>query len=79
MRIATISRKVLTEQFKELVYDGLVVRRQFEEMPPRVEYSLTDKSKSLTVVFEEIAKWGTENLSFRGTVTDGSDVVKGKK
>lgn len=79
VRIPTISRKVLTEQLKELANDGLVVRRQYEEMPPRVEYSLTDKSKSLTVVFEEIAKWGTENLSFRGAVIDHDDVVKEKQ
>lgn len=62
VRIPTISRKVLTEQLKELVNDGLVVRKQYEEVPPRVEYSLTDKSNGLTVVFDAIANWGTQNL-----------------
>ncbi|WP_106605399.1 winged helix-turn-helix transcriptional regulator [Chitinophaga ginsengisoli] len=62
VRIPTISRKVLTEQLKEMERDGLVIREQYEEIPPRVEYSLTDKSRSLTSVFKEIADWGNENL-----------------
>lgn len=62
VRIPSISRKVLTEQLKELERDGLVLRKPYEEMPPRVEYSLTNKSKGLTVVFKEIAEWGTKNL-----------------
>ncbi|ACU57752.1 winged helix-turn-helix transcriptional regulator [Chitinophaga pinensis] len=62
IRIPSISRKVLTEQLKELERDGLVIRKQYQEIPPRVEYSLTDKSKSLTSVFKEIADWGNENL-----------------
>jgi DNA-binding HxlR family transcriptional regulator len=62
VRIPSISRKVLTEQLKELERDGLVVRQQYKEMPPRVEYSLTEKSKSLVPVFKEIANWGNQNL-----------------
>jgi DNA-binding HxlR family transcriptional regulator len=42
--------------------DGLVIRKQFKETPPRVEYSLTEKSKSLEAVFNEIADWGIKNL-----------------
>ena len=52
-----ISRKVLTEQLKALQQDGLIVRRQYEEIPPRVEYSLTKKSKGLCEVFQAIDKW----------------------
>ncbi|MCE7065782.1 helix-turn-helix transcriptional regulator [Dyadobacter sp. CY326] len=62
VRIPSISRKVLTEQLKELERDGLVVRQQYKEMPPRVEYSLTEKSNSLVAVFKEIANWGNQNL-----------------
>jgi DNA-binding HxlR family transcriptional regulator len=61
-RIPSISRKVLTQQLKELEKDGLVIRKQFKETPPRVEYSLTEKSKSLEAVFNEIADWGIKNL-----------------
>lgn len=62
VRIPTISRKVLTEQLKELEKDGLIKRKQFKEIPPRVEYSLSELGKSLSPVMEEIAKWGNENL-----------------
>ncbi|NOS92973.1 MAG: helix-turn-helix transcriptional regulator [Cyclobacteriaceae bacterium] len=61
-RIPTISRKVLTEQLKELEQDGLILRQQFNEIPPRVEYSLTDLGKSLSPVLNEMEKWGLEYL-----------------
>ena len=62
VRIPDISRKVLTEQLKELESDGLILREQYKEIPPRVEYSLTDLGKSLSPVFRELEIWGTENL-----------------
>jgi len=62
VRIPDISRKVLTEQLKELENDGLIQREQFKEIPPRVEYSLTDLGKGLSPVFRELEIWGNENL-----------------
>lgn len=62
VRIPNISRKVLTEQLKELEKDGLISREQFKEIPPRVEYSLTDLGKSLSPVFDEMADWGRKHL-----------------
>ncbi|WP_339811977.1 helix-turn-helix domain-containing protein [uncultured Imperialibacter sp.] len=66
VRIPGISRKVLTEQLKELEKSKLVVRKQYKEIPPRVEYTLTDLSKGLTPIFDEIAIWGNKNLLGRG-------------
>lgn len=62
VRIPTISRKVLTEQLKELERDGLVIRKPYKEIPPRVEYSLTELGKSLSAVFKEMSIWGKENV-----------------
>ena len=62
VRIPDISRKVLTEQLKELESDGLIMRQQYKEIPPRVEYSLTELGKSLSPVFRELEIWGTENV-----------------
>jgi len=62
VRIPNISRKVLTEQLKELESDGLVQREQYNEIPPRVDYSLTDMGKSLMPLFREMEIWGTENV-----------------
>jgi DNA-binding HxlR family transcriptional regulator len=61
-RLPTISRKVLTQQLKELERDGLVVREEYKEIPPRVEYSLTDLGKSLAPVFKEMSNWGKEHV-----------------
>jgi len=62
VRIPNISRKVLTEQLKELEEDGLILREQFKEIPPRVEYSLSDMGRSLSPVINELEKWGLENV-----------------
>lgn len=62
VRIPDISRKVLTEQLKELETNGLISREQYKEIPPRVEYTLTDLGKSLSSVFRELEIWGTENV-----------------
>jgi DNA-binding HxlR family transcriptional regulator len=61
-RIPDISRKVLTEQLKELEQDSLITRKQFNEIPPRVEYELTALGKSLAPVLNEMEKWGMENI-----------------
>ncbi|AWM14670.1 transcriptional regulator [Flavobacterium sediminis] len=60
--IAGISRKVLTEQLKELEKDGLIFREYYKEVPPRVEYSLTEFGQSLTQVFNSIVLWAEQNL-----------------
>ena len=60
VRMPTISRKVLTEQLKELEADGLISRKQFKEIPPRVEYTLTDLGRSLKPILDDIAAWGKE-------------------
>lgn len=61
-RIPAISRKVLTDQLKELEQDNLVIRTQFNETPPRVEYSLSDLGKSMSPILAEMEKWGVENI-----------------
>lgn len=62
VRIPTISRKVLTQQLRELEKDGLINRKQYKEIPPRVEYSLTELGKSLSPVFNEMSIWGKKNV-----------------
>lgn len=61
-RMPTISRKVLTDQLKELERDNLVIRKQFKEIPPRVEYSLSELGKSMAPILAEMEKWGFENI-----------------
>ncbi len=60
-RIPEATAKVLTQQLKELEEDGLVRRRVYREVPPRVEYSLTTFGESLRPVLQVMADWGERN------------------
>ncbi len=57
-----ITNTMLAQSLKELENDGLVCRRQYDEMPVRVEYSLTGKAKSMIPILLELKRWGDENL-----------------
>ena len=56
-----ISERMLTLQLKELEAEGLIVKSVYAEVPPRVEYRLTTKGKSLSPIFREMTKWGEEH------------------
>ncbi|WP_110954003.1 winged helix-turn-helix transcriptional regulator [Anaerosinus massiliensis] len=56
--IIGITNMMLTSSLKELEENGLVHRAQYNEIPPRVEYSLTESGKQLLPVLDEFAKWG---------------------
>ncbi|WP_299529199.1 helix-turn-helix domain-containing protein [Ulvibacterium sp.] len=58
--IPTISKKVLTNQLKELENDGLLFRESFAEIPPRVEYSLTEKSIGLLPALKKLSEWANK-------------------
>ncbi|WP_426333877.1 winged helix-turn-helix transcriptional regulator [Paenibacillus silvae] len=60
-QIGTITYKVLSAQLKELETDGLVQRKEFPQIPPKVEYSLTPKAQTLLPVLEQLCEWGTKN------------------
>ncbi|PKD20833.1 transcriptional regulator [Salegentibacter salinarum] len=60
-RLIGISERMLIAQLKELQADGLVHRNSYPEVPPRVEYSLTPKGKSLEKILIQMAEWGTKN------------------
>ena len=57
-----ITNPMLTHTLRDLEELGIVHREQFNEIPPHVEYSLTEKGKALLPVFFELAKWGENNL-----------------
>ena len=51
-----------TKQLRELETDGFVSRYIYQEIPPKVEYSLTDLGKSFVPVLQQMKQWGKENL-----------------
>lgn len=60
--IPDISQKMLTATLKMLEVDGLIHREVFPEIPPRVEYSLTEKGKSLLPLIDNLLSWASENM-----------------
>ena len=56
--IGNVSQKVLTAQLRDMEEKGLVNRRVYAEVPPRVEYSLTDLGKSLKPILDAMWTWG---------------------
>ena len=59
--LPSITNTMLTATLRELETDGLVNRVQYNEIPPHVEYSLTEKGNDLLPIFYEIAKWGVKH------------------
>ncbi len=57
-----ITNTMLANSLKELESDGLIERKQYDEMPVRVEYNLTKKAKSLIPILLQLKKWGEDNL-----------------
>ncbi len=56
--IAGVTQKMLTQQLRELETDGLLHREIFKEIPPKVEYSLTESGKTLEPILKELCVWG---------------------
>ncbi|MBR0473969.1 MAG: helix-turn-helix transcriptional regulator [Erysipelotrichaceae bacterium] len=56
-----ISDKTLSQTLKELEKDELITRHMYPEIPPKVEYSLTDRGRSLVKVLDKLCDWGMKN------------------
>ena len=61
--IPDISPKVLTETLKSLEADGLIHRQLYPEVPPRVEYSLTEMGRSLMPIINQLIAWALDNFT----------------
>ncbi|MDY8025164.1 helix-turn-helix domain-containing protein [Paenibacillus polymyxa] len=68
-----ISQKVLIQQLRELEKDGLVRRYVYQQMPPKVEYSLTEYGATANKIVEVMCSWGRENIQIRQQ--QGEDIV----
>lgn len=70
--IPNISQRVLTRQLRELEQDNIVNRKVYNQIPPKVEYSLTDEGRSLRNILVNMSNWGNERVAREQG--EGSDV-----
>lgn len=59
--IGNISDKMLNNQLKELERDGIIIRKEYPQIPPKVEYYLSERGYSLMPILEEMCNWGEIN------------------
>ena len=64
--IGTVSQKVLTAQLRDMEEKGLLTRKVYAEVPPRVEYTLTETGYSLKPILDAMVVWGTDYKAKNG-------------
>ena len=65
-RVPGVTQRMLTNQLRELEDDGLITRTVYPEVPPKVEYSLSPRGRSLEPVFTALKVWGDANIGLFG-------------
>jgi DNA-binding HxlR family transcriptional regulator len=81
-RLPGVTQKMLTQQLRELERDGMIHREVYPEVPPRVEYSLTDEGSSLVPLLTLMCTWGRQRLkkmSREAGKTESYSLVKSLK
>jgi DNA-binding HxlR family transcriptional regulator len=68
-----VTQGMLTNQLRELEQDGLIVRKVYQEIPPKVEYSISDHGKTLDSVLADMCTWGFQHLDYIGRVNRQRD------
>ena len=58
-----ITQRMLTKELRELERDGLITRKVYAEVPPKVEYSLTEKGDSLMPILDQLCHWGNVHMA----------------
>jgi len=60
--VGDVTEKVLSEQLKQMVSDGIIARIDYQTVPPHVEYVVTDFGRSMSAAVVPLCEWGTENM-----------------
>lgn len=70
-RLGSITQKMLTQTLRELETTGLVSRKVYPVVPPKVEYTITERGAKLIPIFVELIEWGSEVIAEEGEVIKG--------
>ncbi|MDQ0473423.1 winged helix-turn-helix transcriptional regulator [Labrys wisconsinensis] len=70
-RLPNVTQRMLTNQLRELERDGLILRKVFAEVPPKVEYSLSERGRSLEAVMTALKAWGDAHVVLAPAGEDG--------
>jgi len=71
--VGGISEKVLIQQLRSLTEDGIITRRDFMAVPPRVEYAITDFGRTLALALQPLCEWGNRNRAhFQAQAASGT-------
>jgi len=62
--LKNVSDKTLSNNLKELEADRLIIRKEYPQIPPKVEYRLSDRGKSLMEVLDQLCVWGEKNKTY---------------
>ncbi|MDD4887780.1 MAG: helix-turn-helix domain-containing protein [Thiomonas sp.] len=65
-RLPNVTQRMLTNQLRELETDGLIARKVYAQVPPKVEYSLTARGRSLQPVMAALKAWGDAHIALAG-------------
>ncbi|REK71869.1 winged helix-turn-helix transcriptional regulator [Paenibacillus paeoniae] len=68
--LPNITQGMLTNQLRELERDGLVVRKVYHEIPPKVEYDLSEHGRTLSAVLADMCGWGFKHMEFMNTLEE---------
>lgn len=70
--VGNISQKVLTSNLRDMEESGLLIRKAYAEVPPRVEYTLTDTGHSLKSVLDSMSEWGS---NYKASIKDSLKIT----
>ena len=75
-KIGTITFKTLSTQLKEMERDGLIIRREYPQIPPKVEYRLSEKGRSLLPIMEAMCEYAVEGRNLTGSFNSAKEALK---
>ncbi len=60
--LGNVTHKMLSNQLKEMENNGVIIRKEYPQVPPKVEYTLSDTGKSMMPILSSFCKWGAEHI-----------------